>query len=153
MAAAIARARGLTLVHLDQLYHKPHTDWMPRTADEFIALHTAAIANSNWVMDGNYAQCLPARLARATGVIFIETSTMTGLWRYLRRSWFESERHGALAGSHDRVTWLMIRHIAVVSRRSRARYRAMFEQLAFPKLKLATTRALAEFYNREKLER
>ena len=30
LAEAIARARGLPAIHLDQLYHLPDTDWQPR---------------------------------------------------------------------------------------------------------------------------
>lgn len=29
LATAIARARGLNAIHLDQLYHRPDTDWEP----------------------------------------------------------------------------------------------------------------------------
>ena len=44
MAVAIARARGMGAVHLDQLYHRPGTDWVARPAGEFAALHEAAVA-------------------------------------------------------------------------------------------------------------
>jgi adenylate kinase family enzyme len=54
LANAIARKRGLEAVHLDVLHHLPNTDWEPRSRDEFIALHDAAIAGERWVMDGNY---------------------------------------------------------------------------------------------------
>ena len=52
LAEAIARKRGLHVVHLDLLYHLPNTDWEVRPTDEFVALHDAAITEERWVMDG-----------------------------------------------------------------------------------------------------
>jgi adenylate kinase family enzyme len=151
LAAAIGRTRGLPVVHLDQLYHKPETDWEPRPSADFDTLHAAAIESERWVMDGGYSRVLPLRLARATGVIRIECSTTTSLIRYLRRSWFERERHGGLSGGHDSAKWLMIRHIAVTTRINHARDAAQFERLTLPKIRLASTRDLALFYRAEGL--
>lgn len=89
LAEAISRAQGLEAFHLDRLYHLPHTDWVPRPADEFAALHDVAITGSCWVMEGNYSRLLPQRLARATGFILLDVPTTVSLYRYLRRCWFE----------------------------------------------------------------
>ena len=113
LARAVGRKLGLPVVHLDQLQHYPDTDWQMRPEAEFIALHDEAIAQSCWLIDGNYSRCLPRRLDRATGVIRIDISTLTSLYRYLRRSWFETGRAGALVGGRDSVKWLMIHHIIV----------------------------------------
>ncbi len=153
LAVAIARARGLPAIHLDQLHHRPNTDWEPRPDDEFFALHDNAIAGPRWVMDGNYSRCLPQRLAQATGVIVLDAPTITSLLRYLRRSWFERARHGALDGGSDSVKWAMIRHIAVTTPANRRRYAMLFDQIVLPKLLLSTTRDLAQFYRTEGLER
>jgi adenylate kinase family enzyme len=153
LAVAIGRSRHLPLVHLDQLHHFPNTDYQPRPRAEFIALHDQAILAPRWVMDGNYSRCLPQRLERATGLILLDTPTMTSLLRYLRRSWFESNRRGALEGSRDSVKWQMIRHIAVTTRANRRRYADLFDSLSLPKIKLATTRELTEFYRSAGLER
>ncbi len=153
LAAAIARARGLPAIHLDQLHHKPNTNWEPRPDDEFLALHDHAIARPCWVMEGNYSRCLPQRLARATGVMMLDASTTTSLLRYVRRSWFERTRHGALDGGSDGVTWAMIRHIAVTTPANRGRYAMLFDQIVLPKLMLSTARDLAEFYRAEGLDR
>ena len=80
LADAIAAKQGLEPIHLDRLYHLPHTDWQPRPAGEFLTLHDAAIAGERWVMDGNYSSCLPQRLARATGLILLDLSTPLSLW-------------------------------------------------------------------------
>ncbi len=153
LAAAIGRARGLPPVHLDQLYHRPHTDWRPRAGGEFIALHDREISRPHWVMDGNYSRCLPQRLARATGLILLDTSTSLSLLRYLHRSWFEAGRPGGLEGGMDSVKWPMIRHIVLTTRRNRRRYAEMFDRIGRPKIKLATRRELSAFYELELLGR
>ncbi len=74
LADAIARKRGLPAVHLDQLHHRPGTDWEPRPEAEFLAVHDATITGPRWVMDGNYSKCMPQRFDRATGVILLDIS-------------------------------------------------------------------------------
>lgn len=153
LAEAIARKCALEPVHLDQLYHQPHTDWEPRPADEFTALHDAAIAGERWVMDGNYSSCMPQRLRRATGVILLDISTPLSLLRYLRRTWFERDRRGALEGGRDSVKWAMIHHIAVVTPRNRRRYVEMVEGLDLPTVTLPSAAAIRRCYRRWELAR
>ncbi len=153
LATAIGRARGLPAIHLDQLYHRPNTDWQARPEAEFIGLHDAALLGAGWVMEGNYTRCLPQRLARATGVILLDTATVVSLLRYLRRSWFEAGRHGGLEGGRDSVKWAMLRYITTTARRNRRRYQEMFEEIALPKIRLASAREIARFYRSERLRR
>ena len=153
LAIAIGQARGLTPIHLDQLYHLPNTDWQPRPAADFIALHDAALAGEDWVMEGNYSRCMPQRFARATGIILLDSPTPISLFRYLRRSWFERHRLGTLAGGKDSVKWLMIRHIAVTARKNHRRYQEMLDQISLPQIRLSTSRDIARFYRAEGLQR
>jgi adenylate kinase family enzyme len=153
LAAAIGRARGLRVIHLDQLHHRPNSHWEPRPAAEFIALHDEALAGEHWVMDGNYSRCLPQRLARATGLILLDTPTTVSLWRYVRRCWFEKDRLGGLDGGRDSLKWSMVRHIAITSRANRRRYEAIFDRLSLPRIRLSTRAALAAFYRSERLSR
>lgn len=153
LAQAIARARGLTAVHLDQLHHLPHTDWVPRPEHEFAVLHDAAIAGSAWVIEGNYSRLLPRRLARATGLILLDVATTISLYRYVRRCWFERARHGALEGGRDSVKLEMIRHVALAKRSNRRRYSAMLATVDLPKVRLASPSALREFYRLNGLRR
>jgi adenylate kinase family enzyme len=153
LAEAIARAKGSEVVHLDRLHHLPHTDWVPRPADEFAALHDAAITGARWVIEGNYSRLLPQRLERATGFILLDVPTMTSLYRYLRRCWFERDRRGALEGGRDSVKWDMIRHIAIATRANRTRYRDMIDGITLPKVQIASTKALADFYHANGLRR
>jgi len=152
LADAIGRARDLPVVHLDQLYHLPHTDWQPRPTAEFIALHDAAIQAPRWVLEGNYSRCLPQRLAQATGLILLDAPTPVSLLRYLRRCWFDQDRRGALEGGQDSVKWQMLHYIAGTARTNRRRYRQLYASLELPRLTLGPAE-LKAFYRREGLER
>ncbi|MET4576770.1 AAA family ATPase [Ottowia thiooxydans] len=151
LACAIARKRGLPAIHLDQLFHQPHTNWKPRPQAEFIQLHDQAILQNQWVMEGNYTRTIEQRLERATGLILLEVSTATSLFRYFRRTWFEHDRPGALEGGQDSIKWQMIRHIAVVAPGNRRRYSDLYQKVRLPKVKLATTAELSRFYQIEQL--
>lgn len=153
LADAIARKRNLEAVYLDQLFHLPNRDWEQRPRPEFIALHNAAIERERWVMDGNYAFCMPQRFRRATGLIVLDVSTITSLLRYFRRTLFEKERRGALAGGRDSVKWDMIHHITVATPKNRDRYRAIFEEFGAAKVQLSSLRAIKECFQQWDLTR
>jgi hypothetical protein len=71
----------------------------------------------------------------------------------VRRCRFESDRAGALEGGRDSVKWSMLHDIAVATRASRRRYRALLAGLDIPCIALASPDAIAEFYRREGLIR
>ncbi len=146
LAQAIARKNGACAVHLDLLFHLPHTDWQPRPAEEFLALHAAAIRRESWVIDGNYTKCLPERLERATGLILLDISTSLSLFRYLRRTLFEKGRIGALEGRQDSIKLDMLRHLVCVTPGNMRRYREMFDGLTLPKAHLCGARAITRCY-------
>lgn len=153
LAEAIARKRGLVPFHLDQLFHLENTDWVPRPDADFLALHDEAIRGERWVMDGNYSKAMPQRLKRATGVILLEVPTAVSLVRYVRRSLVERDRRGGLEGGRDSVKWDMIHHIVVTTPKIRARYAAQFEQIAVPKIRLASAAAIRDLYRDWALQR
>lgn len=153
LAQAIGQAKGLAVVHLDQLHHFPRTNWVPRPPFEFAALHNKAITGDRWVIEGNYTRLLPQRLERATGFILLDVPTTTSLYRYVRRCWFERDLRGALEGGRDSVKWDMIRHIAFTTRGNRTRYRDMINGIGLPKVRIASTSTLADFYRTNCLRR
>lgn len=146
LAVAIGRKRDLPVVHLDQLFHLPETDWVPRPKEEFVARHDEAIGRERWVIEGNYSVCMPQRFKRATGVILLDVSTSLSLWRYVRRTLFQTDREGGLAGGHDSIKWDMLYHIVVTTRKNRRRYAEMFEGLKLPKIQLTSADAMQRCY-------
>lgn len=153
LANAIARKRALAAIHLDQLFHLPQTDWIPRPIDEFVALHDKAIMGDSWVMDGNYSVCMPQRFARATGVILLDISTPVSLFRYARRALFGKGRVGGLKGGQDSIKWTMIHHIAIVTPANRRRYAVLYDELHLPKIRLQSAHAIQHCYLQWGLER
>lgn len=153
LAAAISRKLDIPPVHLDQLFHEPHTDWVPRLEADFAALHAAAISDEQWVMDGNYSKYLPLRFQRATGLIVLNVSTTTSLLRYLRRTLFERDRYGALEGARDSLKWDMIRHIAVVTPRNRERNHNLVGKAEVPTIMLPSKWHIEDIYRQWGLSR
>jgi adenylate kinase family enzyme len=146
LAAAIGRKRGIDVIHLDQLYHLPHSDWQPRPPEEFLALHEQAIQGEQWVMEGNYSSCMPQRFEHATGVILLDVSTAVSLFRYVRRTLFEKARVGGLEGNRERIKGNMIRYIALVTPLNRRRYADIYRRISLPKIYLSSPRAINHLY-------
>ncbi len=146
LADALARKNRMRAIHLDLLYHLPGTDWRPRPFAEFRTLHDAAIEAPRWVIEGNYSQLLPQRLARATGFVLLDISTPLSLFRYLRRSLFRRGRIGALEGGRDSVRWEMLRHIAITTPKNRKRYAELECTVKLPKVRLVSARKIEACY-------
>ena len=91
LAQAIGRQRQLPVVHLDQLYHLPNSDWVPRPTRDFWRLHDEAIAQERWVMDGNYSAARELIWPRATHIVWLNYSRprvfAQVLQRTVRRGW------------------------------------------------------------------
>lgn len=79
----LAAITGLKLVHLDQLYWR--AGWTEPAPAAWRAAVAAAIAESSWIIDGNYAGTLSARAARADTVILFDLPSWLCLWQALRR--------------------------------------------------------------------
>ena len=108
LAVALSSKLGIPAVHLDQLQHRPNTNWEQRPEAEFASLHDAAVGEPAWVMDGSYSRVMPQRLLRATGIIVVTDSLVIRYWRYFARTLFQKVRAGALEGGQDRVNWKML---------------------------------------------
>ena len=110
LAQALSRKLSITHLHLDQIAHKPYTNWEKRPNEEFVADIDEFLAkNENWVIDGNYSICIPQRFERATSVIWLDSSRWKRLWRYLLRC-FENNPHrpGKLNGSENEFSWGLV---------------------------------------------
>jgi adenylate kinase family enzyme len=153
LAHAIGDAKDLPVVHLDQLRHVPGSRWQLRADDDFAALHDEAVRGEGWVIEGSYSSLLPPRLARATGFILFDSAAALGVVRYLRRTWSHRVRIGGLDGTEDRFSWEMIRYILGTGRANQRGYRALYSELAVPKVMLSNRAELGRFYRDEVLVR
>ncbi|MBP2198826.1 AAA family ATPase [Pantoea cypripedii] len=151
LAEAIARKTSLPAIHLDRLYHMPDSNWVPRDTAEFLRLHSDAVSQEKWVMDGNYKKCIPERLERATGFILLDLPTHISLLRYIRRCYSANPRVGGLKIGREHIKWDMIKHITLVTPGNRKSYKIMYEQIPLPKLLLATPENVNEYFKHWKL--
>ena len=108
LAVALSVKLGIPAIHLDQLQHRPNTNWEQRPEAEFASLHDAAICEPAWVVDGSYSRVMPQRLLRATGIIVVTDSLATRYRRYFARTLFQKVRAGALEGGQDGLNWKML---------------------------------------------
>lgn len=147
LAVALSKKLGFPAVHLDQLYHLPHTDWQPRPEAEFAALHDAAILGEQWVMEGNYTRLMPQRFARATGAILISSHHWLRFSRYLKRTLINSaNRAGHLEGTKDSIKWEMVHWILVKTRNSSAKYGKILRETDLPLVECHSAAALNSLY-------
>lgn len=147
LARALEQKLGIPAVHLDLLWHQPHTDWVPRPREEFARLHSEALAGNSWVIEGNYFAFVPERLQRATGIVFLGSNAWLGLGRYVRRTLFETgKRAGQLEGGIDRLNWKMARFILVEQPPKRVRDRTILQGSGLPMVEVEEMRQLARLY-------
>jgi adenylate kinase family enzyme len=83
LANAIAARVGRPLVRLDELYWLP--EWRRPPPQAWLETMRGATAEPYWVMDGNYQDTLPLRLARADLVVHLDLPTSVCLGRVLAR--------------------------------------------------------------------
>lgn len=152
LADAISRKRALPVVHLDQLYHLPGTNWIPRDQSEFFRLHTNAVSQEQWIMEGNYTKCIEERLARATGMILLDVPVTLGLLRYIRRCYSSSPRIGGLRAGRENITWEMIKYITLVAPQNRLRHKMLYDRVNLPKLLLMSPQDVKACFKRWDLQ-
>ncbi len=83
LATAIADATGLPLFHLDREYWQP--GWVEPDKAAWRERNARLVAQERWVIDGNYGSSLPARLARADLVVWLDLPIRVCVAGALRR--------------------------------------------------------------------
>ncbi|MBP7650599.1 MAG: hypothetical protein KA085_09265 [Phenylobacterium sp.] len=143
--STLAKRLGVTLnlpaIELDAINWRP--GWKALSTDDPQAFKnevTAAIAVEAWVTDGNYSAVLPAILARATHVVWLDYERPIIMWRVITRSFRRAwTREEIWAGSGNRETFAQWRdpdHPVLWAWRTFHRRRARYEE-AFANPRLA----------------
>jgi len=83
LARELAPRMGLPLVHMDQLGWQ--AGWVETPKPELGARLAEAVAQDEWLIEGNYGSTLAPRLARADTVIYLDFPIRLCLWRLMRR--------------------------------------------------------------------
>ena len=147
LATAIAAATGLPLVHLDREYWKP--GWVEPPAAEWQAANTRLIAQTNWVIDGNYGSSLAARVRRATLVVWLDPPTRICLAGAIRRGlrYRGTVRPDMREGCPERLDaeWLkFLWYIATFRRRKRPALQAGLARSGKPVVRIGSVRERAQ---------
>ena len=82
-ARRLAEATGLPLHHMDRLHWRP--GWVESDDEELAAKVGPVVGGDRWIIDGNYGQTLPQRLARADTVLHLDFPRRVFMPRLLRR--------------------------------------------------------------------
>lgn len=147
LARALAEQRRQAPVYLDLLFHLPNTNWVPRLKEEFIALHDAAIAEPQWVMEGNYFGTVTQRMARATGIVMLGSEPIRSALRNVRRTLLETgHRAGQLEGNIDTLNWELFRYMLFEQPRKRSRDLAILRSAQKPMIELNSMAELNRLY-------
>jgi len=78
LAKKLADKFGLPLIHLDQHYWQP--GWVPMDSERWSMTIAELTARERWIMDGNFARFLDARLEVADLVVFLDVNRRRSLW-------------------------------------------------------------------------
>lgn len=83
LARELAPRMGLPLVHMDQLGWQ--AGWIETEKAELHARLADAVAQDEWLIEGNYGSTLAPRLERADTVIYLDFPIRLCLWRLVKR--------------------------------------------------------------------
>lgn len=132
MAAILSQNLTLPLLHLDQIAHRPDSNWervpdidLVVAQDAFLEIH------NEWVIEGNYSVCMAKRLELATTVIWCDPPLTGCIIRYLIRC-FKPARHriGGLEKSHKEFNLGLIQYTLQSYPKSRKKYQKMINGFA-----------------------
>jgi adenylate kinase family enzyme len=147
LAEKLATRLHLKGVHLDQIAHEPNTNWQRTNENDFVSKHDVIISEDNWVIEGNYKLCMPQRLARATSVIWLDMPLSGCLFRYFKRSFFNSSaRIGGLEGATQEFSLFLVKYTLINYPQNRKKYKSLLSDKTFPILMITSMHELNLYY-------
>ena len=84
LARTLSKALHYPILHLDSIYWK--TSWKKYSKDEFIKIARRYSDKKQWIIEGTPRCDLEYRIKRATHILFLNTNTLTCLWRLSKRT-------------------------------------------------------------------
>ena len=84
LGRALAQALDQPVVEIDDLFWGPN--WTPTPDETFLPRLSAALAQAQWVLDGNYDRTRALKWARATLVVWIDPPYPRVLWQVFLRT-------------------------------------------------------------------
>ncbi|MGD9638056.1 MAG: hypothetical protein AB7U85_03245 [Alphaproteobacteria bacterium] len=154
LANALSKKLNVEFFHLDLCAHLENTDWVRKPDDIFLKDHNEIIAKENWIIDGNYRVSMPQRMARATGVIWLDFNVWCCVWRYVKRCYSKNQgRYGSLSGASREFNWNLIKFTIYNYPKNRLRYQEILQDKKYPVLKIKNLKELNQYYDYWKLDK
>lgn len=89
LARKLGDRLNLPVFHLDAYMWKPN--WTLSTREEQKDIQTELMANTAWIIDGNYSGTMDVRIDQADTIIFLDISRRICLYRVIKR--YLTHRH------------------------------------------------------------
>jgi len=122
LARQLGKMLDLPVIHLDAVHWQP--GWVAMPKDEWCGKVAEMTQGERWIIDGNYGGTLPARLAVADTIIFLDYPWWLCLWRVLRRrvQYHGRTRPDLSPGCPEQLDWEFLKWVCVdFPRHSRGR--------------------------------
>ena len=121
LARAMGEKLGLPVVHLDQLWWRE--GWENVSIEEFDRKLERVLTRDSWIMDGNYARTMDARIARCDSLIYLDFSRWACLWGMVQRVFrnYGKVRPDMSPGCPERFDWEFVKWIWNYNRNNRVK--------------------------------
>ena len=153
LAQYLAKKLNLPCYHLDQFAFHPNTNWVRRPSDEFIQDHNKLLSGKSWIIEGNYSSCMKGRFDSSDTVIWLDSSVITCVYRYIVRAIKnDSSRPGRLDGAIKEFNFDMITHILFTYPKLRKRYSDLLSSSNVSPLIISSMKNLNKYYKKWELD-
>lgn len=126
LAKALGEKLKLPVFHLDREMLTGNFEKLP--SDKYQKAHADLIEKEDWVIDGNYKKAIPARLKRATLVVFLDVSRLVTVPRLMRRTYGVGQMAESVPEGARRES-LSLKHLKWTTTYSRWERRRNLDQL------------------------
>lgn len=112
LARELGKMCSLPVFHMDQLFFRP--GWVEKSRLELSeAVEMILEENEGWVIEGNYSQTLPSRLAQSTHVIFLDYPRPLYVYRVVKRllSTYGKVREDMAPGCPERIDIAFLKYV------------------------------------------
>lgn len=102
LSRLLAARLGLPLIPLDREFWRP--GWRAPATAEWTARLPELVAGERWLIEGQYTESLPLRLARADSVLQLDLPRLTCMSRIIRRALVPEHRPDLPPGCPERIS-------------------------------------------------
>lgn len=128
LARQLGEKLNLPVVHLDKLYWRP--GWVHVSREEFDVLLDEVLEKDAWIMDGNFNNTIPKRIAHCDTVIYLDFSRVACLMGVMKRvvTTYGTVRPDMGDGCPERFDWEFLRWVWNFNREKRESYYCLLNE-------------------------